>query len=278
MYRTKPVPAGPARPTTVLDLAAGSSPDLPCRQHDPDLWFSTAPAGLERAKLLCAECPIRRECLAAAVERAEPWGVWGGEIVEHGTVIPRKRPPGRPRKDDPYRVPRVPCRPGSRRLPAGVESDRALLPVRTSEPSCSLDALRTAVRRRNADGRGSEHAPRVGLRAVDVGEAVLGASCAAVTDCWFQRAGPGRRPARRRRGRRKRGDSESAKPSGATGPSRAIRVESVAPRLLGDAERLEHHLRAHPPGRERDRRRRRRGASSWPCENARRFTATLARS
>ena len=174
MYRTKPVPAGPARPTTVLDLAAGSSPDLPCRQHDPDLWFSTAPAGLERAKLLCAECPIRRECLAAAVERAEPWGVWGGEIVEHGTVIPRKRPPGRPRKDDPYRVPRVPCRPGSRRLPAGVESDRALLPVRTSEPSCSLDALRTAVRRRNADGRGSEHAPRVGLRAVDVGEAVLG--------------------------------------------------------------------------------------------------------
>lgn len=105
MYRTKPVPAGPARPTAVLDLAAGSSPDLPCRQHDPDLWFSQAPAGLERAKLLCARCPIRRECLAAAVERAEPWGVWGGEIVQHGTVIPRKRPPGRPRKDDPYRVP-----------------------------------------------------------------------------------------------------------------------------------------------------------------------------
>ncbi|WP_235848277.1 WhiB family transcriptional regulator, partial [Mycolicibacterium holsaticum] len=41
---------------------------------------------------LCADCPIRRECLAAALERQEPWGVWGGEIFERGTVIARKRP------------------------------------------------------------------------------------------------------------------------------------------------------------------------------------------
>jgi WhiB family transcriptional regulator, redox-sensing transcriptional regulator len=31
---------------------------------------------------------------------AEPWGVWGGEIFERGTVVPRKRPRGRPRKED----------------------------------------------------------------------------------------------------------------------------------------------------------------------------------
>ena len=24
------------------------------------------------------------ECLAGAIERAEPWGVWGGEIFERG--------------------------------------------------------------------------------------------------------------------------------------------------------------------------------------------------
>ncbi|OBG07404.1 WhiB family transcriptional regulator, partial [Mycolicibacter sinensis] len=47
----------------------------------------------------CAGCPIRRQCLALALQRAEPWGVWGGEILDRGTVIGRKRPRGRPRKD-----------------------------------------------------------------------------------------------------------------------------------------------------------------------------------
>jgi WhiB family redox-sensing transcriptional regulator len=38
-------------------------------------------------------------CLAEALERAEPWGVWGGEILDRGSVVNRKRPRGRPRKD-----------------------------------------------------------------------------------------------------------------------------------------------------------------------------------
>lgn len=71
---------------------------VPCHRADPDLWFAEDPVELERAKALCADCPIRRECLAAALKRQEPWGVWGGEILERGTVIPRKRPRGRPRK------------------------------------------------------------------------------------------------------------------------------------------------------------------------------------
>ena len=74
--------------------------ELPCRRFDPDLWFSDAPAQLELAKSLCGDCPVRVECLAGALERGEPWGVWGGEIFEHGAVVPRKRPRGRPRKED----------------------------------------------------------------------------------------------------------------------------------------------------------------------------------
>ncbi|NUS42814.1 MAG: WhiB family transcriptional regulator [Mycobacteriaceae bacterium] len=70
---------------------------LPCR-IDPDLWFAESPAALEQAKTLCESCPIRRGCLAAALDRAEPWGVWGGEIFDQGVVIARKRPRGRPRK------------------------------------------------------------------------------------------------------------------------------------------------------------------------------------
>jgi WhiB family redox-sensing transcriptional regulator len=73
---------------------------VPCRRFDPDLWFSDSPAELELAKSLCGECPLRVECLAGAIERAEPWGVWGGEIFERGAVVPRKRPRGRPRKAD----------------------------------------------------------------------------------------------------------------------------------------------------------------------------------
>jgi WhiB family redox-sensing transcriptional regulator len=74
--------------------------ELPCRKFDPDLWFSDSPTDLELAKSLCGDCPLRVECLAGAVERAEPWGVWGGEIFERGAVVPRKRPRGRPRKED----------------------------------------------------------------------------------------------------------------------------------------------------------------------------------
>ncbi len=75
-------------------------PALPCHVGDPDLWFAEAPADLERAKTLCVDCPVRRQCLAAAVERAEPWGVWGGEIIDRGSVLSFKRPRGRPRKGD----------------------------------------------------------------------------------------------------------------------------------------------------------------------------------
>ncbi|EFD48820.1 transcriptional regulator whib-like whiB7 [Mycobacterium tuberculosis T17] len=48
-------------------------PVLPCHVGDPDLWFADTPAGLEVAKTLCVSCPIRRQCLAAALQRAEPW-------------------------------------------------------------------------------------------------------------------------------------------------------------------------------------------------------------
>lgn len=73
--------------------------DLPCQVEDSDLWFADAPAQLESAKASCAPCPLRSSCLAGALERREPWGVWGGEILERGVVIGRKRPRGRPRKE-----------------------------------------------------------------------------------------------------------------------------------------------------------------------------------
>lgn len=73
--------------------------DLPCTE-DPELFFAEAPADVEAAKALCRGCRARINCLDGALERREPWGVWGGELLLRGTVVPRKRPRGRPRKED----------------------------------------------------------------------------------------------------------------------------------------------------------------------------------
>lgn len=82
----------------LLDAVSTPENDLPCRSGDADLWFAEAPSELERAKRLCGDCPVRAACLDGALARREPWGVWGGEIFERGSVVARKRPRGRPRK------------------------------------------------------------------------------------------------------------------------------------------------------------------------------------
>ena len=73
---------------------------LPCRREDPELFFAESPRDVEVAKEMCRPCPVRSQCLAGALERREPWGVWGGELLLQGAVIPRKRPRGRPRKTE----------------------------------------------------------------------------------------------------------------------------------------------------------------------------------
>jgi WhiB family transcriptional regulator, redox-sensing transcriptional regulator len=76
----------------------GLSLDLPCTQN-PELFFAELPQDVEQAKAMCQGCRARQACLAGALERQEPWGVWGGELLLRGTIVPRKRPRGRPRKD-----------------------------------------------------------------------------------------------------------------------------------------------------------------------------------
>jgi len=72
---------------------------LPCQNLDTvDLWFAEHAPDLKRAQTLCGTCPLRAECLEGALQREEPWGVWGGEIFVDGKIVANKRGRGRPRK------------------------------------------------------------------------------------------------------------------------------------------------------------------------------------
>ena len=60
------------------------------------LFFSDENVDIARAKAICTRCPLSSSCLEGALERLEPWGVWGGELLENGRIVLDRRPRGRP--------------------------------------------------------------------------------------------------------------------------------------------------------------------------------------
>ena len=60
------------------------------------LFFSEEFVDIQRAKAICSTCTSKVGCLNGALERSEPWGVWGGELLEEGRVCATRRPRGRP--------------------------------------------------------------------------------------------------------------------------------------------------------------------------------------
>jgi len=83
----------------VFDQVVPVGLDLPCAE-DPELFFAESPEDVETAKAMCRGCKARPACLTGALERREPWGVWCGELLMRGAIVPRKRPRGRPRKTE----------------------------------------------------------------------------------------------------------------------------------------------------------------------------------
>jgi len=62
------------------------------------LFFSDELHDIARAKRICAECPVLEPCLEGALQRREPWGVWGGQLFLNGKILASKRRRGRPPK------------------------------------------------------------------------------------------------------------------------------------------------------------------------------------
>ena len=74
--------------------------DAACRTVDgaADMFFSEELSDIVAAKAICAECPVIAPCLEGAIRRAEPCGVWGGQLFSNGRVLTQKRRRGRPPK------------------------------------------------------------------------------------------------------------------------------------------------------------------------------------
>lgn len=62
------------------------------------LFFSEDIGEIAAARRVCAECPVLAECLEGALQRREPWGVWGGQLFMSGKMLAVKRRRGRPPK------------------------------------------------------------------------------------------------------------------------------------------------------------------------------------
>lgn len=62
------------------------------------LFFSDDEFDIARAKAICSKCGLAPTCLGEALDRAEPYGVWGGHLVVEGVVVAVKRGRGRPPK------------------------------------------------------------------------------------------------------------------------------------------------------------------------------------
>ena len=54
-----------------------------CKDSHPELFFPIGSTGdaleeIDAAKAICRSCPVRKDCLAFAVETNQESGVWGG--------------------------------------------------------------------------------------------------------------------------------------------------------------------------------------------------------
>lgn len=69
----------------------GSTPawigDALCAQTDPEAFFPDLGDSTRSAKAVCMACPVRRQCLAFALENDERFGVWGGLSVNERRAL-----------------------------------------------------------------------------------------------------------------------------------------------------------------------------------------------
>ncbi|MER7847307.1 WhiB family transcriptional regulator [Kitasatospora sp. NPDC096077] len=97
-----------ARPAATVLAEYRPNPDsdlrgAACADSSTDLFFpdpeemgaETADWAERRAKMICAGCPVKSLCLAGALERREPYGIFGGlNAAERRRLLRQASRPG----------------------------------------------------------------------------------------------------------------------------------------------------------------------------------------
>jgi WhiB family transcriptional regulator, redox-sensing transcriptional regulator len=63
-----------------------------CRDISPSTFFPSDGVGVEVARRICADCPVRQSCLEYALSNRIDHGVWGGcSERERRRILKRRR-------------------------------------------------------------------------------------------------------------------------------------------------------------------------------------------
>ena len=63
-----------------------------CREIPPAVFFPSDGVGVEAARRICANCPVKEPCLEYALEFRIDHGVWGGSSErERRRILKRRR-------------------------------------------------------------------------------------------------------------------------------------------------------------------------------------------
>lgn len=90
-------PSGTA-PAANLAIPGSWAERALCAQADPDAWFPdrNSREHITLAKLICARCPVRGQCLEYALSGADTWGgiavgIWAGTTPRERDRLRRRR-------------------------------------------------------------------------------------------------------------------------------------------------------------------------------------------
>ena len=62
-----------------------------CRSYPPSVFFPSDGVGVDIARRICADCPVKRACLEYALRNGVDHGVWGGASERERRRIARQR-------------------------------------------------------------------------------------------------------------------------------------------------------------------------------------------
>jgi len=67
-----------------------------CAEKPPSTFFPSDGVGVDAARRICADCPVKSPCLEYALDQRIDHGVWGGTSERERRRILRARAGGRP--------------------------------------------------------------------------------------------------------------------------------------------------------------------------------------